>query len=279
MQYAKTNFNPSTVRIYENSFRKMLKIIGDKPINLLSFRDFELYKTERIKEVSKVSVNIEIRNVKTIFNYVIKLGYLKENPAAGIKQFILPQKEKLSFNIDDLKKLLSVIDCALIKNIVLFGLYTGCRINEILNIQVKNIDIENRWIDIINKPDFVIKTGKVRRIPISDELYDLLIGKCELKNYERDPESYLFYSSRTQKYSKNFISRKFKKYVRKAGLSEKYHFHCLRHTFITQLIKSGVNLNYVRELAGHKEIKTTMCYIHIETEDLREAVNHVRLVK
>ena len=71
------------------------------------------------------------------------------------------------------------------------------------------------------------------------------------------------------------MTRLFKKYVRKAELPEKFHFHCLRHTFITELIKNGININYVKELAGHSDIKTTMNYIHIITDDLRKAVNSI----
>lgn len=36
-----------------------------------------------------------------------------------------------------------------------------------------------------------------------------------------------------------------------------------------------MNINYVKEIAGHSEIKTTMNYIHIVTEDLREAVDKI----
>jgi site-specific recombinase XerD len=275
--YAKNSFSPGTFKIYMHTIGRMINILGDKPIKLMSFKDFEYYKTERLKSINKTSVNIEVRNIKAIFNFIIKLGYLKENPAIGIKQFSIPQKEKLSFSKEDIQKLLSVIDSSLIKNVMLFGLFTGCRINEILNIQLKNVDVENRWIDIINKPDFKTKTGKARRIPISDELYSTIIQLYDLEEFNNSPERYLFSSAKFQRYHKNFISKKFKDYLRKASLPEKYHFHCLRHTFITNLIKNGVNLNYVKELAGHTDINTTMGYIHIETEDLREAVNKVTI--
>jgi integrase/recombinase XerD len=277
VQYAQTNFSDKTKAMYEFAIKKMLLILGDKPIKLLSFRDFEYYKTERLKTVCRTTVNIELRVMKAIFNYVIKLGYMQANPVVGVKQFSIPQKEKLSFSPQELQQLLTAIDNTVIKNIVMFALFTGCRITEILNVQYKNIDLNHRCIDIVNKPDFKTKTGKVRRIPISEQLYDLLVSNLEIDNITLKPEKYLFPSSRTEKYDKDFISKKFKRYIRKAGLSDKFHFHCLRHTFITYLIKSGVNLNYVKELAGHTNINTTMGYIHIETEDLREAVNMIKI--
>ncbi|MBK8552808.1 MAG: tyrosine-type recombinase/integrase [Ignavibacteria bacterium] len=91
-----------------------------------------------------------------------------------------------------------------------------------------------------------------------------------------DPESYLF-SRKGFKFNKDTISKKFKEVLRAVNFPEKFHFHCLRHTFITSLIKSGVNINYVKEIAGHSEIQTTMNYIHIITNDLREAVNKINI--
>ncbi|HEY5536423.1 MAG TPA: tyrosine-type recombinase/integrase [Ignavibacteria bacterium] len=66
--------------------------------------------------------------------------------------------------------------------------------------------------------------------------------------------------------------------LRKLNFDNKFHFHCIRHTFISSLIKSGVNINYVREIAGHSEIRTTMNYIHLSTEDLREAMNKIQIL-
>ena len=83
---------------------------------------------------------------------------------------------------------------------------------------------------------------------------------------------YLFVNSNNCRYDKNFITKKFKCYLRLAGLPEKFHFHCLRHTAITNLIKAGVNINYVRQIAGHSDLKTTENYIHIGIEDLKNAV-------
>ena len=53
--------------------------------------------------------------------------------------------------------------------------------------------------------------------------------------------------------------------------------HCLRHTFITNLVKAGANINYIKQIAGHSDIKTTENYIHIGIEDLRNAINKVNI--
>jgi len=54
------------------------------------------------------------------------------------------------------------------------------------------------------------------------------------------------------------------------GLSkdEGFVLHCLRHTCCTRLIKAGINLHTVQKWMGHRDIKTTLRYSHLNTEDL-----------
>ena len=60
--------------------------------------------------------------------------------------------------------------------------------------------------------------------------------------------------------------------VRIAGLSNEYHFHTLRHSFASSLVQKGVSIFYISKLLGHADIKTTMIYSHLNTEDLKNAI-------
>ena len=58
----------------------------------------------------------------------------------------------------------------------------------------------------------------------------------------------------------------------KAGLGEDVVFHSLRHTFVSRLVRAGVDIRTVQELAGHKEIKMTMRYSHRFSDQKRLAI-------
>jgi site-specific recombinase XerD len=271
MEYALNNLSPKTSEIYRLSMTDLIRTVGNKPLAYLGMKDFERLKNIRVSSVSRTTVNIELRTLKAIMNYAVRNGYVESNPAHNVRQFTIPQKEKLSFEEDEILVLLSHLTNPLIRNIVLFALYTGCRLSEIINLQMRDMNLSERIITIRNKPDFKTKTGRIRQFPISDTLFEFLKQFTELA-----PNEYLF-NLNGKKLSKDYVSHNFKKVLRKGGLPEKYHFHCLRHNFITNLIRNGVHLNYVKELAGHTDIQTTMGYIHIELEDLRKAVNNVKV--
>lgn len=281
-KYVKNHFTFKTYQIYEGVLRNLIKIIGNKALRLINIQDIEQYKAQRLESVCKTSVNIEIRTLKAIFNTAFKWNFIKLNPAKEVKQMIVNQKERLAFKEEEIFILLNSITDSKFKNLILLTLYTGMRLDEVLNIQYKDIDINERTIIVRNKSNFKTKTGKIREIPISDFLFTIV---QEIREVEANsnilklycPEDYLFKNPIGKRYEKNYISKKFKKCLRKAELDEKYHFHCLRHTFLTQLAKKGVSIYLLKEIAGHSSIKTTELYLHTVTDDLREAVNKISI--
>jgi site-specific recombinase XerD len=276
MQYVRSNFRKGTQNIYSFIFKNFGEILDKKQLNEITSHDVEYYKSCRLKEVSPTTCNININTLKSIFNIGIKFGWCVHNPVKGIKKIKIPQKERLSMSDKEISMLLQEVGKdTTMRNIILFGLYTGCRLNEILNLQWKDIDLKEKVIYIRNKEDFKTKTGKTRLIPFGEKLYSVInkmiqIDKHVIKFYT--PDAYLFSKLDNGKYSDSYTTHRFKHYIRKACLPEKFHFHTLRHTFITNCIKSGININYVQALAGHSELKTTLGYTYIGIEDLKKAI-------
>jgi len=267
--YSRNNFCKSTSALYERSFRILEKILGsERETVTLGINDLEIYKNECRKTLSSTTVNMQLRCIKAGFNLAIRHEIININPAKNVKQLNELQKEKVVIDKIDFDRLIRAIKNRTFKELVLFGYYTGCRSSEICNLQWNDINLVSKTILIKNKLNFKTKTGKIRKLPISDKLM-LIISNI---NHEFD-NNYIFLTAKGNPYNKDLVARMFRRYCQKANLPKSIHFHCLRHTFITELLRKGVSIYFVSKLAGHSSITTTTGYIHTDTDDYRTAIN------
>lgn len=277
LYFSKQNYKFNQ-KLFSNGFNKFISYQTDKVVDTLTPLDIENWKMHRVEQVSKTTVNIEFRAFKALFNKAITWGLITTNPCTGIKQFSVAAKERLTFETKDLNKIISLMQefNPKLVEIVKFGFMTGARLNEILHLQWSDIDLKNRTITIRNKSNFQTKSRKLRTIPISDNLQSLfnqmLLKDGVMKLY--DISDYVFTKENSKfPYDKCYVSRKFKHYLRKAGLPEKFHFHCLRHTFATNFLQASNNIYYAKEILGHSDIKTTTLYLHTDNNSLLNAMN------
>jgi len=62
-KYVSDNLRKSTCQIYIRVFKDMLRIVGNKPLRLVTISDIEKYKSFRLKEVNQITVNIELTTI------------------------------------------------------------------------------------------------------------------------------------------------------------------------------------------------------------------------
>lgn len=87
----------------------------------------------------------------------------------------------------------------------------------------------------------------------------------------KHPDSqYIFCNNEGQPYGD--IRKSFLTAIKKSGIVS-FRFHDLRHTFASQLVMSGVDLNTVRELLGHKSLEMTLRYSHLSPDHKKRAVD------
>ena len=126
----------------------------------------------------------------------------------------------------------------------------------------ENVDFEAQEITIVETKD-----DEDRVVPMNPPLLRLL---WTLKAQDGKSE-YVFTNPRTGSHYVE-IKRVFTSSCEKSGIVD-LHFHDLRHTYASRLVKNGVDLNTVKELLGHSSITTTQRYLHSQAEQKRAAVN------
>lgn len=125
---------------------------------------------------------------------------------------------------------------------------TGMRRGEILGLQWANVNLNKRYVHVLKT-----KSGKERKIPMSDKLYNSLV---EIPRHNEN----LFVNPTTKRVHIN-IKDVFPEFLKTAKIND-FCFHDLRHTAATRMVESGIDLVVVKEILGHSDIKTTMRYAH-----------------
>ena len=147
---------------------------------------------------------------------------------------------------------------------VIISLNTGIRQGSLFRLRWSDIDFQE---GILSVPQLVEKTGKLVHIPMNPEVMETL----EVWHRQaRGKNELLFPSPKTGVEMDNCKSA-WEKLLLDAGI-ENFRWHDMRHDFASQLVMKGVDLNTVRELMGHADMKMTLRYAHLAPQVKRAAV-------
>ena len=271
LDYARSIYSPGTVSIYQSALRRIYELIGDVPLLHINSRHLDRFKAERLKEIKPVTVNIELRTLKTAFNTGKRWRLIEHNPFDEIKLLKIDTPFPCYFSKSDLHGIINTIREPWLKDITIFAVSTGMRRGEILNLKWDDIDWEYRSVNIRSSPTYKVKMGKSRIVPLNDNAWALIQS---LK--ENSTSEYVF-TLNGKKIFPGWVQAKFKQYIRQFGLNEKLHFHSLRHTFASWLVQDGVSLYEVQKLLGHSNISVTQVYAHLQPERLHSTVNRISI--
>lgn len=227
--------------------------------------DIERFISDRLKSVSKASVNRELFFLKRVYNVAIADGEAEVNPANAVKT-LKENNQRLRYLTEDeeqrLRKVLGDEDRAM----VAVAVHTGLRQSEEFQLKWENVDFAT---GIITIPES--KSGATRRLPMNDTVREVLRTRPS-----RLKSAYVFPSKtgQTAIIGRNYTTRVFVPALRRAGI-ENFRWHDLRHTFASRLVMAGVDLRTVQELMGHKTIAMTLRYSHLSPEHQLDAVQRL----
>lgn len=268
LQYAETNLAPPTVLLYKQAIGTLKRLIGDFNLRSYTVQDVETFKVKRSHEVSGVKVNIDFRTLRAFFQTALRWKLIHENPFHGVKQLKIPPKAPSYLSREEFHNLLQVITLPWFKNLIIFAVSTMMRCGEIVSLTWNSIDLRRRVILIQNTKDFRIKTTKPRAVPMNDWVYQFLSTR-------ENKVGQVFSFPDGKELTVGYVSRRFKKYILRAGLDKEIHFHSLRHTGATWLVQEGVSIYAVQRLLGHSNISVTQMYGHLETDSLFKSVQRI----
>ncbi|MBF89107.1 MAG: hypothetical protein CMG75_05480 [Candidatus Marinimicrobia bacterium] len=276
-------------------------IFGEKTKFLLSHtgRFNELYQLlKKPKAISARSRSRKLSTVKSFFQFLLKKGLIKNNPATIIKspKYKVNPPQVLEETI--MKILLTPIDSEdweILRDRTILEVFysTGIRLTELTQINLGDINFVDNEILIFGKgrKERIVFFGKevaniLKLYIVEHEIH--LSKNYKGKEYGARP---LFITKKGNRIKPREVQERIKiffefvalkiskkKNKRNSDLSILINSinptpHLFRHTFATHLINSGVKMEIVKDLLGHEKLSTTQIYSHLDVKGMKKILD------
>ena len=270
LEYSAGVHSRKTLRTHRTAFREFIRVEGNKLLENIGIREIEHFLSKKKQEASEWSARKYYGSLASAFEKAVHWELIKENPFRKVKKPKPPEVLPLYFSEQEFESLLFKVPHKDFKELCITALFSGLRLAELLNLRWNDLDFASKVIQIKNSEIFTTKSRKNRIVPMSEDLYTLL---KERKDNVKNESPFVFHDKKGKPLKEQTISQQFKKYVITAGINDKLHFHSLRHSFATHLVKKGVPLFAIQKLLGHSSSKTTEIYSHLLPQQLHREVN------
>jgi len=262
----------------------------------LSAFAIERWRTKRIKAgLKQVTVNRDLAALRSALTTARSWGLLSSHPMASVKMAKVDAIGHVRFlSEDEAARLQGALDARdeLLKAkrasanewrrargypewpdhgvypdhltpLVTLARHTGCRRGELFALRWRDVDLAGATITV--KGD-TAKSGQTRVIPLNSDAVGVLRA---WRPTEAKGAALVF--ANAEGGALTDVKTAFLR-VLKAARIEGFRFHDLRHDFASRLVQGGVDLNTVRELLGHADLKMTLRYAHLAPEHKAAAV-------
>ncbi|KTC98229.1 site-specific integrase [Legionella erythra] len=283
------------------ALQRCFKAMYPKPLAEITPVLLEQWRVKRLNEgTAQATINRNITTLKAVITKAVEWSFLKENTLKNLKQFKIDRSPKVRYlSIDEesyLRQALQDRENQLkqerinanqwrkargyslypefeqeeyfdyLMPMVLISINTGLRRGELFNLTWEMVNLVERSILLSGE---VTKNGSSRFIPLNDEAYHIV---KQLYQKSVSKKGLMFPSKNNQPF--NHVKRSWASLLEKAQITQ-FRWHDLRHHFASKLVMAGVDLNTVRELLGHSDIKMTLRYAHLAPEYKIKAVEKI----
>jgi integrase len=285
----------ATIARIKNCFSHFM----EKPITEITPWLVEKYRTNRKNEgISKATINRDVGALKAVISKAVEWRVCVENPIANVRPQKTDRQGIVRYLTDgEERRLLQALDereeqirhvrtsgniwrlargyeslpslsdgfADQLKPMVLLSRETGLRRGELFQLCWRNVNFETGRITVEGRTS---KGGNTLHVPLNQQARNVLLTwRAQTQN----PADSLVFPGRDGKSIRCDVRRSWKALLKDADITN-FRWHDLRHDFASRLVMAGVDLNIVRELLGHRDIKMTLRYAHLAPHATAQAV-------
>ena len=249
----------NTIDLYRGELLQLMRLLKDKAFATLTTNQIKSYLLWLLQErkCSESKVHTTLNALKFCFEQVLHQPKIFIEIPRPKKHLQLPKVHAT----EQVKKLIQSTNNEKHKTMLMLAYATGLRLQEIINLKLKDINSGRMVINVIRA-----KGKKDRQAILSEKL--LIQLRKYFKQYR--PKEFLFESGQGKKYGYRSLQMVFSRAKDKAGIKTTGGIHTMRHSFATHLLENGTDLRLIQEMLGHNSIKTTIRYTHVSKAQLEK---------
>lgn len=285
-QYGETRSNKKNITALINCLTKYHDNPGPKPLGDVD-KDWVVgfYRYMAGEGLGEQTRYLYFYTLSTIFNAAVVDGFIVTNPFHRIPKKDRPKRPKRSADSLSPAEVLKLakkgkgIDLQL-RQMFLLCCYCGLRWSDVRKLtwgQVVDVYVNGDYRKVV-KVEKMKKTGEPLNVPLPETAIEILEQRKADAKELHDKSPYVFPRWSPEGPRKNpsgAVSKLMRRWAAKAGIERRVHFHLSRHTCATWMIESGSDLQRVKNMLGHEDIRNTEIYAHVSTGVLADAIDQL----
>jgi len=283
-EYAEKKLKLQTIRGYHNLEPRIYKAIGYLRMDKINTRTLQKFindisdenkpegRTKLGGKLSAKTIKLHLSLISNIFNYAIKQQMVSVNPCTNVALPAPDKKEQDIYTVEEAQKLLFLLSQEPeneLKHVLFFSMamFTGFRRGELLGLEYKDFDFNNKIVTINRTSNYYEKVGTYTDSPktkksqrclrLNDDLIALILKFRDWQDKERARlgsqwvnTDRLFTQWNGLPMGHNAPQLFFKRFCKKTGMRY-INVHSWRHFFASALINSGLDVVSVQNCLGH----------------------------
>ena len=223
------------------------------------------------KPISVITINSYIRQLRVFFNWLENDYTIKKNPMTRIRQIKATRNPREFLTDDEFRRLIGQLDLSYFSEcrdytMIMLMMDSGMRLGECSCLLLSDLNLASRRISLRAE---ITKSRKDRVVYFSVKTEKILRRWIQFR--DRYVESdYLFPVKKSGMHVQvSGFETNFKKYLRRASLSENFTPHCLRNNFAKRCLMNGMYIYTLIKILGHSSVTVTEeAYLDLNEDDL-----------
>lgn len=245
-------YSEKTLKGYYRILMDFASVVN-KPVSTVNKNDVRMYLARKAGHLKASTFNTLTYSIKSFFSWLESEEIIPNNPTKKLPVNKLPKRLRKSLTMEEIEKLRVASKTDRERALIEFLFATGCRVSEVVGVDVAHINFYNNSLRVIGKGD------KERTVFFNDK------AKFYIRKYldtrpDNNPALFIGERKPYARLQQRAIEKIVEKIAKRTDLNKNIFPHLLRHSFATLGLQAGADITTIQHLLGHTSVNTSQTY-------------------